>query len=373
VNKTPPDYNAIYFDSNELLANGWPDPSVRLSNLLHIGRRWNLQPFIPQSVLDETEAHWWRSVEMKSSKLDSAKKDFERIARPVVIDVNVGHSNLQEMRSRYEAIRKEALDRFGIGIIPYTSRAADFFFQCATKYVMPFEKDGEGKGFQDAVILQSVLEHLHSNGGLNGVFITNDKGMQQARICEFLPDFDASRLRFTNLDDVWNPLIEYHIDQTVIQPYHEELKNALTAVKALDTLWKKFLETHLTESMLRAGGFLQTATVLKLVSVDSVNVTLVDIPALIDPDADPDRPVRISITISAECTAIVRKEHFSYFTSILGGPEGGNAQPTSPPEILQEKASWSGGIRATANVVNRQFQDIVPESLISEEELRSQR
>lgn len=372
MNTLPPDYNAIYFDSNELLANGWPDPSVRLSNLLHIGRWWNLQPFIPLPVLDETEAHWWRSVEAKGSKLDSAKKDFERIARPVACEVNVEHTNLQEMRSRYVAIRTEALNNYGIGVIPYPSSTADFFFQCATKYVMPFERDGEGKGFQDAVILQSVLEHLHSNGELKGILITMDGGMKQARIREFLPEFDASKLRFTTLDEVWHGLFEFHFDQMVVQPWAEERKNALTAVEALDHLWKEFLATHLTESMLRAGGFGQSATVMKLLSVDSVKVTFVDTP-IPDLDADPDRPVRILITLSAECTAIVRKEHFSYFTSIFSGPEGGDVQPTSPPEIVQGKASWSGGIRATANVVSRQFQDIVPESIMLEEELRLQR
>jgi hypothetical protein len=58
---------------------------------------------------------------------------------------------------------------------------------------------------------------------------------------------------------------------------------------------------------------------------------------------------------------------------MFGGIEKSDIQSTAPPEIVQEKASWSGGIRATANVVSHQFQDIVPESILSDEELRSQR
>jgi len=46
------------------------------------------------------------------------------------------------------------------------------------------------------------------------------------------------------------------------------------------------------------------------------------------------------------------------------------AEPTAPDEI-EEKTSWSGGIRATADVVNRQFQNIIPQSIVSEEELRT--
>jgi hypothetical protein len=372
VNTTPPDYNAIYFDSNELLANGWPEPSVRLSNLLHIGRWWKLQPFIPLAVLDETEAHWRRGVEANISKLNSAKKELERVARPVVSDVQVEFTKIDEMSRQYEAIREETLKNYLIGAVPYPKRGVHFFFKRATNCVMPFEKDREGKGFQDAVILQSVLDHLHSKSDLNGVLITMDGGMKQAQIREFLPKFDSSRLRFTTLDEAWNSLFEYHFDQSVVQPWAEERKNALTAVKALEHLWREFLASNLTEPMLRAGGFGQPMTVIKLLSVDSVRVTFVDTP-IPDLNASLDRPVRILITLSAECTAIVRKERIDFISSILGGIEKIDVQPPSPLDILQANASWSGGIRATADVVSQQFKNIVPESIVSEEELRSQK
>jgi hypothetical protein len=237
---------------------------------------------------------------------------------------------------------------------------------------MPFEKESEGKGFQDAVILQSVLEHLHSCGGLRGVLITKDGGMRQSRIREFLPEFDSSRLRFTTLDDAWNDLFHYHFDQMVVQPWAEERKNALAAVMDFYPVLKDFLATHLTETMLKAGEFGAPATALKLISVDSIDVSFVDTP-IPDLDANPDRTVRISISISAQCTAIVRKESFGFFSSLFGSSESGNIEPISPPETVQGKARWSGGIRATAQVVNRQFHEIVPESLVSEEELRTQR
>jgi hypothetical protein len=123
--------------------------------------------------------------------------------------------------------------------------------------------------------------------------------------------------------------------------------------------------------MLRASGFGTVATVMKLISVDMVKVTSVDtpIPKLY---ADPDRDVRISVSVSADCTAVVKKEHTN-FSALFGGFDTKPAEPTAPPEIVQEKVVWSGGIRATAKIINRQFQDIVPESLVSEEDLRAQR
>ena len=371
MNASPPDYNAVYFDSNELLANGWPDPSPKLSNFLHIGRGWDLRAFIPAPVLDETEAHWWRAVESQATRLTSAKREFERLSRPIVCDVHVEFTNIEEMRTQYRAAREEMLKWLGIGVVPYPSCTVEFFFQRATNYAMPFEKEKEGKGFQDAVILQSILEHLHSDSELKGVLITRDGGMTQARIADFLPALGASRFRFATLDEAWNNLINYHIDQKVIQPYHEERKNALAAAKELDPELKDFLATHLTEPMLRAGEFGAPATVLKLISVDSINVSFVDTPVP-DLDANLDRTVKILISISTQCTAVVRKESFGFFSSLFGGPEQASIGPTSPPEVFQGKASWSGGIRATAKVVDHQFHEIVPEAVVSDEELRTQ-
>jgi hypothetical protein len=370
VNSAPPDYNALYFDSNELLANGWPDLSVKLSNVLQVGQWWKVEPFIPMPVLDETEAHWLRTVETQASRIASAKRELERIVRPIECDVSIQLTDLDQLRSRYRVVRDEAVKKYRINVIPYANRPAEFFFHRATKYSMPFEKEREGKGFQDAVILQSVLDHLQKNAGLKGMLVTKDSGMVQAQIREFLPEFDPSRLRISVLDDVWDNLFQYNFDQTVTQPWAEERRNAMTAAESLVPLWKDFLKTHLTENMLRAGGFGTVATVMKLISVDMVRVTFVDTP-IPDLYAEPDRDVRISVSVSADCTAIVKKEHTN-FLALFGSFDKDADVPAAPPEIVQEKTVWSGGIRATAKIINRQFQDIVPESLVSEDELRAQ-
>jgi hypothetical protein len=367
----PPDYNALYFDSNELLANGWPDVSVKLNNLLLVGSWWSVQAFIPMAVLDETEAHWLRMVGTQASRIASAKREFERITRPIECEVSIEHTSLDKLRSRYHVTRDEALTKYGIKLITYPHCSAEFLFQRAIKYSMPFEKEKEGKGFQDALILLSVLEHLQENTALRGVLVTRDVGMEHAEVRDFLPEFDLTRLRFIGLDDVWADLFDYHFDQTVAQPWAEERKNAMTAAEALIPMWSDFLTEHLTETMLKVGGFGAVSTVMELVSVDTVKVASVDTP-IPDLYSALDREVRISVAVSADCTAIVKKEHTNWL-ALLGGLDKNATAPTAAPEIVQEKAVWSGGIRARAKIVNRQFQDIIPESLISEEELRAGR
>ena len=372
VNATPPDYNAIFFDSNELLANGWPDASVKLSNFLYVGHGWGIRPIIPQPVIDETEAHWLRTIEARAAALNSAKKELERLARPIQCEASVGHTEIAEMRNRYQEYRKQAIEKYGVQIIPYPAKSAEFFFQRATRYVAPFEKEGEGKGFQDSVILQSVLELLQADSQLKGLFLTKDSGMKQARIGDYVPDFDLSRLHFSTLDDAWDHLFHFNFDQTVVQPWAEERKNALTAARALELQLKDFLTANLTESMLGAGGFGYSATVIKLISVDSVDVSFVEtpIPGLYE---HPDRAVKIAISLSAQCTALVKKEPISFFGAILGNYNNEYTLPPAPPEIAQERASWSGGILASAKIIDHNFVDVFLESLVSDEELRTRR
>jgi hypothetical protein len=367
-----PDYDAVYFDSNELLANGWPDPSVKLSNFLYIAGTWNIRRFIPAPVLDETEAHWLRGVENQIARLVSSQRELERVARPVNCSVQTQHSNTAEMQALYRAIRDRSITHLQIEIVPYTQGTAESFFQRATKYIAPFAKDAEGKGFQDAVILQSVIEHLHADGDLRGILITKDAAIMKTDLGQNFPDFDASRLRFIPFDEAWEPLVRFHVDQTVIQPWHEEQKNALAAVRANEQPLKMFLATHLAETMLRAGEFGTPATAVKVLSVDSLDVTSVDTP-IQGSNERPDRKVTISITASARCTAILRKTNFGFYGALLSAGFPNAVESTSPAseEVTQGPATWTGGIRATAEVANRQFQNIVPESLMSDEELRS--
>lgn len=176
---------------------------MKLSNFLYLSHRWSITPFIPAAVLDEAEAHWFRTVQLQASKLTSAKREFERLARPINHEVAVRHTELAKMKKRYGKFREKVMRNLQITIAPYPRCAPQFFFQLATNYIMPFAKDGEGKGFQDSVILRSVLDHLQSHDKLKGILITRDEGMTQADACQFLPNFDKSKLRFTTLQEAF--------------------------------------------------------------------------------------------------------------------------------------------------------------------------
>jgi hypothetical protein len=82
----------------------------------------------------------------------------------------------------------------------------------------------------------------------------------------------------------------------------------------------------------------------------------------------PDRTVHIEIAASAKCTAFVKKEHYNFF-AILTGSSKEEPEPPRPAEFAEEEVQWAGGILGTADIVNREFVKIIPESIISSEEL----
>lgn len=369
MNAKPPDYNAIYFDSNELIANGWPDPSVKLGNFLYLAAVWGIQTFIPAPVLDETENHWLRIVEVQFQKLATAEKELSRQARLIEPAARVEHLSLPEMREHYTTFRGNTINRFGIETAPYPQRSVEYFFQRATRYIPPFAKDGEGRGFQDAVILQSTLDHLQTHTDLKGILITKDEGIKQADPHTFVAEFDHSRLKVSTLEDAFNELVKFHVDQTVIVPWEEERRNALTGVKDAESRLKEFLVSHLTESALRAGDFGTPASAVKLISVDSVEINYVDTPVP-KSETDPNRTVSILIAATAQCTAVLRKERY-FLASLFGAHSEVYNEPPPPPELMTGKATWHGGIRATADIRERKFFNIVFESVVTEEELRN--
>ena len=360
----PPNFDAIYFDTNALLGAGWPDPSVVLHNVCTIAKTWEIQLFLPEPVIKEAEEHWLRMMKEQMSRVTSAIKDLQRVAIPAVCDARVEHTSIELLHRQYLDKRDAAIARYGLSASPFTKRSIDHVFRLATKYVMPFEHDKEGKGFQDAVILLSILEHLSAEPKLKGVFVTKDGSFRKCSYKDLVSGFEQNRLRIADFDAVRDELFRPYFDQTVLKPWEEERRNALTAAKALEPELRKFLTNNLTESMLRSASF---ASVVRLQSVDMVQVNSVDTP-IPDMYQPPDRKVEFTIAVSVDCSAIVRKN--SALWSLFTQNAPAQSDPSDEPEV-EEKASWSGGIRALADVVNRQFRNIVPQSLVSDEELRN--
>lgn len=358
--RPPLDFNAVYLDTNVLVRSQWPSPSVKLNNALSLASWWNVQVFLPKPVLMEAEEHWTRTVQKNLSRLHGAADQLERIARPIDVRTKIDHVPIERMVKNYRAAVEAAMAEYRIHVCPFTNVSAQGMFNLAVRYADPFELDQEGKGFQDAVILSSVLQHLKANPELKGIFVTADDGFLTAAVADYEAGISVERFRVHDLDRIYSLLWEPYWDETVTKPYAIERENARLAAKAAIPMLKEFIAAHLSESMLNVEAF---SKALKLLAVGEVKVMYVQTP-LPKPE-QPDRHIRLAIGVSAECTAVVEKD-YSYVHTFLKA----QGEPPKPVEA-EEKISWLGGVEVTADVVGRKLENLTPISLLTVDDLGS--
>ena len=217
VEIVPPDFQGIYLDTNVLLrGQGWPSPSIQLNNLLRLAGLCKIDRFLPEPVLKEAEEHWLRGVKEGISTLSGAKKELQRLANPMECEIKLDHLPVETLLERYRKQVDTAIQKYQIARTPFTSRTVEEVFGFATKYLLPFTAKGEGKGFQDAAILLSILDHLNLSSTSNAIFITGDGDFGGLNLDFFNPGFDSKRLRIITLDTAFEFLSKKYYEESVI-------------------------------------------------------------------------------------------------------------------------------------------------------------
>lgn len=358
-----PQFDGIYVDTNVLIAQGWPAPSILLNNVLRFGAWWGIKILLPDPVIKEAEDHWLRDVKRGISEFDGAQKNVQRLASPIPCEVKGEHTPIEKLLEEYRAKVAETLKEYAIIRVPFTKRPLESVFEFATKYVLPFVPDAKGKGFQDTVILLSILDHLNEFPEAATIFISADNDFKGVRFTDFLSSFDAKRLEIVKeLDAVFDRLWKPYFDETVIKPYRQEVENAKIAAQGILPELTTFIKSNLTEDMLKPGI---GDRVLKILSVEDVRLLSVDTP--LPKTSEPlNRTVTIQINVSADCKVVVSRD-YSFLTSVFrayGGDFPDQSEPPAPPEEVQIKMNWSGGIEATADIVDTQFKNIVLKAIV---------
>lgn len=353
------DISGLYLDTSVLVASNWPALSVKLENMFILASWMKVSVFLPEPVEKETEEHWLRDVRERMAGLAGARDQFERITRRITGTAEVKHESEQELLTKYRNLVTEVKKHFNILGCPITSRSLAEFFDLATRYVLPFEYDRKkkGKGFQDAVILSSVLEHLKADTKIAGVFVTEDDVFSKVDISEFMPACTRVNFKVLTFEEVFKVLYDSYWDEHIKKPWKEEEANAKAAVEALMAELCKFIEINLDKSILRPGSF---DRLIELGGVEKVDVFHVTTPIPIP--GKPDRAVRIAIAVQAHFQAVVEKD-FSLARSLLAGT------PTPGPFRTSTEITWTGGVEAIAEVKDRKYTSIKFVSLIPSEQL----
>jgi hypothetical protein len=337
-----PTFTSLYFDTNVLLANRWPEPAPILHNVLTLAGWWNIDRCVPEPVLHEAAFHWQRKVREAADAFASARNAFTKAATPLIPKVTVDHTTVTELQRQFRNTTEATVAASAISIISYTSTSLQQIFSLAAQYVRPFADKGEGKGFKDVVILLSIIEHLQRNPGKQGVLITNDGDFRNVDYARLAPAFDEQRLRISDLDSIWRELFEPHFDETRVKPYRQLLITLDTTVRHDVDHLQAFIASGLTADMLRPGI---AETAQQMISIERVDVRSVDFPF-------PEAPlpsvgsIEFTIKVIVTCRAVVAVN-----LTLLRGLFGRTDTIPEPARIEEKAVPWFGSVDALVTEV----------------------
>jgi len=176
-----PSFDRIYFDTEPLVAAGWPHPSVLLENVASLAKGLNISVHVAEVAYSELEARCLRNYEAMLK--DAAAKTSELRSRlkllggdpaqiPLVPDVQV------EMKHRYLAT-VEALKQTFL-VTPTPQLQTPDLLKMAIAYELAFE-EGD-KGFRDTVIFLSAAEEVkNSPKPITALFVSRDKVFREKK------------------------------------------------------------------------------------------------------------------------------------------------------------------------------------------------
>src|SRR6266852_3854114 len=166
-------FSAIYFDSNSFIEGGWPIPNTRLRNVLSFAGGAGVSVFLLKPVEDELEEHWVR-------EFDNA---VGRTKIPKLLDgLGIQHElqipDRETVRDGYKKAAENAVKIWAIQRGPATSKSLTDLYGMAIRHQRPFVEGG--RGFQDAVIAFSAIEHAVTLPGKACAFVSQDGAFDQA-------------------------------------------------------------------------------------------------------------------------------------------------------------------------------------------------
>jgi hypothetical protein len=354
------EFNALYLDTNVLIGANWPALALRLENLLVLTGWMKVSIFLPEPVEREAEQHWLREVRDSSAGLVGSVENFQRLTRRVKGIAEVRAENEEALLLRYRELAISICNHFGILTIPMTTRPLSEFFDMAIRYETPFvsDKSKKGKGFQDAVVLASVLEHLIANPQLSGLLVTDDEVFSKVDVARFMPSCAEVRLKVLSFEQTFTALYDSFWDQHVKRPYEEERQNAKEAVEGMKPEIIAFLQSNMDEAALKEGS---SQAALKLLSIDNVEVSYVNTPLPIP--GKQERSARIAIALLVRCRVLVGKD-FNLWYGIISA----KTYPSSE-EFSEADLTWLGGIEALVEIKDHRFVNIKLVSILPTSEL----
>ncbi len=162
----------IYLDTNAFNPKEYPKFRTQLSKLLGLARNLDVDVRVPAPVFAELRAHNLRIFEERRTAALDRQNDMRKMCHQGEVESYNDLPSLEEFERGFESWKSLLLEKFGITECPFPDLSLGEAFDAATLKVLPFEDSG--KGFQDFVIVKSVLQDTEKSGIEQAVLVAND-------------------------------------------------------------------------------------------------------------------------------------------------------------------------------------------------------
>lgn len=338
---------AVYFDTNVLrqLSSG-------VSNVDFIELRKQLDLisvglFAPDVVVKEWIQH--RTVEV-ADEIENIKKASRKLGR-LLSQEPLKYEEPKDFETNLESEMKKYLDSIGIKLAPTPKNIEiEMLIEMAVKKEAPFEKPAEEKGFaekgfRDAIILFTIIEHMKNNKFRNAILLSADRIFTKEGVTTRLKNDGLNVLVAGNLADANGQMKK--LINTAIKSITEEEEQAIKSflVEHSNQIFDYVLKNaEVSERFLsERGGMFGLDRIESVLNVRPKEISKVSLGHTVRKEPLPKDVQPITISVSTEFDLLVREYGLSWFFNkpkfLLSTPEDfQKVKFQSPTPSVEQKA-----------------------------------
>jgi hypothetical protein len=236
-------FDRIYFDSNVFIASNWPKLSGILENVFILAEVLGVEIYLPAAVEAELEAHWLRIFREKCLRVNKASAELNKYLSDLEKEeVSLTFADEQQARAAYSKRVEQTQDAWNIRNVPITSRSVQELFEILVRQFSPFN-EGD-MGFKDVVIYFSIIDHLRTDAGHVGAFVSVDRIFLHEKIQGMANAAAVSLHVYTDLSDVQTELSN-RLEKAIRLGWEKDKQRAGEALKPREAEIEKFIAENL--------------------------------------------------------------------------------------------------------------------------------
>ncbi len=220
----------IYFDTSILIKANWPHLSAQFTSCNRIAKVLKIKTILPEPVELELEAKWLRDLRKKREDLLAVVKGIDKHLYLNRSEAQIDLIDDTTARKAYLELTKAVKAVHGLETISYLRDNVAELLEMSLSRRPPFSRDKD-VGFQDAIILLSVLHDLEVTGE-SGALVSADKAFQNAEVQKLATAKGARLALFNSLKAISEALLQ-GLEQRARQYYDEKAQQALSALNAI--------------------------------------------------------------------------------------------------------------------------------------------